>query len=958
MAISVSTDQLLVNNTGGDAESLTNWTTTAAWSTAPVLDGDSYLQGSNAIGGRASGGGTATMFWDHLTTGTANLNLTGTGLHVFFWIKAISLPSHDARVRGGLGISISSGTDVTTLTGTAPWNGIGVSKQWFISGNDFDPTSGWVCYVVDPASTADWTVGSPDMTSVDRIGIRVNMLLAVGAGSFKPHNILWDRVSYGTKLTMTGSTGTFQDIYATDSTTANQFGILTKSNGIFFAAGKLIFGTTGQTSPMVFTDTSQTVVWQDFRVASSFYEIQLVGNTTPNVTTVTLGSYSGGLTANGCIIRGTGLDTQRLIAPVIVSGGTTYVANDILTVVGGTGTVAAQFKVTTVSSGVITGIVMERAGSYSAPPTGTLAVTDARNNSATFTATVVGGSIWTLTASAANQTLNLYGSSFSEMASAALATTTTIRGCTFSNFGTITTNGATIDNTTFQDLRTATPISAVNAVVVSSVTQMSAITSSKFVNAGRAVKITASGTYTFASDTFSGNTFDIENAHTNSTYTSYAASNRSADTTIYAGSAVTAVGQSFSGSGGTLAGIKLYLKRTGTSLTGTLVAKIYAVTGSVGSYTPTGTALATSDTLDPMMIPTTQSLVPLNFSLSNNIDLANATNYFLTLEYSAGDASNNIQVGYDGTATAYANHNYASYNGTSWTADSTKDLCFYVFTGAVIIANKTGTANPATYANTAGIFGTTAISENSACYSFNANTSTYTDESTDINSATVNDVALPPIQNTTAGDIIYFGNDSVFNGVTLNVGTAGNHTGVTINWEYYDGAAWSALTVVETTNSFKTAGTGFISFTPPAGWKVATVNSVVKYWIRARDTRAGASITTNPLGTQGFLGKTTIVSAVGITITVVDSAGVAISGARLRMNKVSDNSEIIAPTSTDGSGQVTGSYNGGGTPTVLIRVRKSSTGSTRYVPFETSQSLPSTGTFTLSITMLTDPFAA
>src|SRR3989344_2798552 len=396
MAITVASAQTLFNATGGDAEVITNWTITATWSTNPVTDGDMYLQSTTAlscIGGRASGGGTATMFWDHLTT-SASLDLT-TGNHAFFWIKCITIPAMDARVRGGIGLSISSGTDVTTLSGTAPWNGIGVSKQWFLTGSDFDGTSGWVCYVVDPASTADLTIGSADMTLVDRIGIRVNVINGVGAGAFKPKNILWDAIRYGTKLTITGSTGTCQDIYALDSAVANQFGILGKASGIFLGGGKLVFGTTGQTAVCALTDTNQTLVWQDFPVAAGFYEISLAGAAS-FATTVTLGTYSGGLASGGCTIRGVGLNTQRLIAPAIVSGGTGYTANDILTVTGGTSTTAAQFKVIAVSSGVITEIRMQTAGAYSVPPTGNLSVNCGKGSSATFTATVAGGSIWTL----------------------------------------------------------------------------------------------------------------------------------------------------------------------------------------------------------------------------------------------------------------------------------------------------------------------------------------------------------------------------------------------------------------------------------------------------------------------------------------------------------------------------------------------------------------------------------
>src|SRR3990167_1752141 len=312
MAITVASDQTLFNATGGDAEVITNWTITATWSTNPVTDGDMYLQSTTAlscIGGRSSGGGTATMFWDHLTT-SASLDLT-TGNHAFFWIKCITIPAMDGRVRGGIGLSVSSGTDVTTLSGTAPWNGIGVSKQWFLTGKDFEGSSGWVCYVVDPATVADLLIGAADMASVDRIGIRVNVINGVGAGSFKPKNILWDAIRYGTKLTITGSTGTLEDIYLADSTIANQYGILNKNSGIFLGGGKLVFGTTGQSAPCVMADTKQTLVWQDFRVASGFYELKLVGNSSPNTTLVTLGTYSGGLTSAGCTIRGVGLDRSE-----------------------------------------------------------------------------------------------------------------------------------------------------------------------------------------------------------------------------------------------------------------------------------------------------------------------------------------------------------------------------------------------------------------------------------------------------------------------------------------------------------------------------------------------------------------------------------------------------------------------------------------------------------------------
>lgn len=71
----------------------------------------------------------------------------------------------------------------------------------------------------------------------------------------------------------------------------------------------------------------------------------------------------------------------------IVSGGTGYAAEDVLTLVGGTHTATAQFKVTTVSSGVITDVDIISAGNYSVLPTNPASVTGGAGTGATFDVT-------------------------------------------------------------------------------------------------------------------------------------------------------------------------------------------------------------------------------------------------------------------------------------------------------------------------------------------------------------------------------------------------------------------------------------------------------------------------------------------------------------------------------------------------------------------------------------------
>jgi hypothetical protein len=72
----------------------------------------------------------------------------------------------------------------------------------------------------------------------------------------------------------------------------------------------------------------------------------------------------------------------------IVNGGTGYSVNDVLTIVGGTYTSAGYVTVTSVSSGVITGVSIGGGyGAYSVAPTNPVSVTGGTGNSATFNLT-------------------------------------------------------------------------------------------------------------------------------------------------------------------------------------------------------------------------------------------------------------------------------------------------------------------------------------------------------------------------------------------------------------------------------------------------------------------------------------------------------------------------------------------------------------------------------------------
>ena len=172
---------------------------------------------------------------------------------------------------------------------------------------------------------------------------------------------------------------------------------------------------------------------------------------------------------------------------------------------------------------------------------------------------------------------------------------------------------------------------------------------------------------------------------------SYSETNQDSHFSAYNGSLRVEIGQSFTGDGATLSRAKFYLRKTG-SPTGNATAYIYTHTGTFGyDGIPTGSALATSSTIDVSSISSTGfELVTFTFSGVNQIILTSGTYYFVTIRYSGGDSSNHLDVGFDITTPTHGGN--AATTQTSWddvcSSWYLRDLCFYVY------------ANTTTYANT------------------------------------------------------------------------------------------------------------------------------------------------------------------------------------------------------------------------------------------------------------------
>lgn len=90
-------------------------------------------------------------------------------------------------------------------------------------------------------------------------------------------------------------------------------------------------------------------------------------------------------------------------------------------------------------------------------------------------------------------------------------------------------------------------------------------------------------------------------------------------------------------------------------------------------------------------------------------------------------------------------------------------------------------------------------------------------------------------------DAIYFGVDTSntdsgpFCNLIFDIAQAARTTvGFTVNWEYWTGAAWVALTVHDETNGFREPGVHGVFWKQDDAWAETAVNGVTGWWVRAR----------------------------------------------------------------------------------------------------------------------------
>lgn len=88
---------------------------------------------------------------------------------------------------------------------------------------------------------------------------------------------------------------------------------------------------------------------------------------------------------------------------------------------------------------------------------------------------------------------------------------------------------------------------------------------------------------------------------------------------------------------------------------------------------------------------------------------------------------------------------------------------------------------------------------------------------------------------TNQADYLYVGGETKFEGLNSDLATVGSGSSPAIDWEYWNGTVWSALTVTDTTsgaNDFTASGNFY--FSAPSDWAVYSINTSPElYFIRA-----------------------------------------------------------------------------------------------------------------------------
>ena len=157
--------------------------------------------------------------------------------------------------------------------------------------------------------------------------------------------------------------------------------------------------------------------------------------------------------------------------------------------------------------------------------------------------------------------------------------------------------------------------------------------------------------------------------------------------------------------------------------------------------------------------------------------------------------------------------------------------------------------------NGGGIIDDVTLTEAAAAYCkcYDKGTTTYANlsASSDLTGWTADYQLTADAASEAADDAVYFGAAVAFPELALDLDTVATYDDDAGLWEYWDGSAWSTLTVHDNTDTTAQDGlrpfqrSGAVHWLPPADWEAVAVDSQTAFWVRWRVT--AAEVTQTPL---------------------------------------------------------------------------------------------------------------
>jgi len=652
--------------------------------------------------------------------------------NVLATISAVDLSSATLIYFWGLGLGTmenQAGTGQNSESGFGPVLGDGTDTIAFgIAGGDIagfrhsEGVPNYQCFVIDTTNlpainnrTIRGVEGSLTLTALTEFGMNYSTeSKALGGGS----NCFTDILRYGNGgLIVIAGTGGAPGKYTEtvvldrDPTNTRAFGILREvAKNVFEAQGALTHGGTGSIA-VVFRDQDGGLFWRELvaGISAGIYKIIVKETTDVPADAGTGVTFTDGGGGNDQIVRN---DGGSWITDKFVVGGEITVANATTGANNGTYDILAVTATTIdIPTASITGDTGDNTATFAGGSVefklGILVGSgDTRTGANGFDLIGTVNTPWEFDASDADlEIMLLYGGTMKFATDgvtfsndATNAANHDIAGWTFDSCTQVVLNRVPARNATFAAYSGVDAALLWNANIDIKNCNFNGNTDGTNDPAG--IEHPVVGTFPYNGMKFSGNDFDILNSATAVTEDTYNESNQDGLNAI--GDTVDAVGQTFVGANGVSSSCYFYLKKTG-SPTGTAVAKIYSVTGTPGSGATPNALLATSQTIDVSTLTGSYVLRKFEFTgAANQITLVTSTDYFIVIEYTAGSAGNVVDVGVD-TTSIEASTNLATFAGT-WTADNTREACYYVSTGGIVIITATD-SDPVTSRNSGSIEG-------------------------------------------------------------------------------------------------------------------------------------------------------------------------------------------------------------------------------------------------------------